>query len=181
MVAISEWLPNPAGNDTEGEWVELWNPGNMRQDLSGWKLVSGKSSFSLRGSIGSGEYLVLKRQDTKLSLPNQNGSLQLIAEKGILADSAGFTVTAPEGKSYQRTSGGNFFFALPTPGAPNSVAGTAMLHSRYGNLSFPPSGTANLLILAIGFGVMFSAALLFIIRSDGYFSKLIFGGDEAVR
>lgn len=181
MVAISEWLPNPVGKDTAGEWVELWNPGNTRQDLSGWKLISGKSAFSLRGDIEPGEYLVLKRQDTKLALPNQNGSLRLVTERGILADSAGFAITAPEGKSYQRTSGGNFFFAAPTPGAPNSVAVSAMLHSRYGNLSLPPSATANFLILAIGFGVMFSAALLFIIRSDGYFSKLIFGGDEAVR
>ncbi len=137
--------------------------------------------FSLRGEIGPGEYLILRRPDTKLPLPNQNAHLQLVTDKGVLADGAGFVITAPEGKSYQRTPGGNFFFAAPTPGAPNTVAETATLHSQYGNLSFLPSATANFLILAIGFGALFSAALLFIIRSDGYFSKFIFGDDEAVR
>lgn len=181
MVVISEWLPDPAGKDSEGEWVELWNLGSARQDLSGWRIISGKSEFSLRGTIGPGEYLVLKRQDTKLPLPNQNASLRLVAGNGAVADSASFIMTAPEGKSYQRAAGGNFFFASPTPGSSNGIAGAAMLRSNYGGIHSSPPGFINFLALAVGFGVLFSAVIWFIIKSDGYFSKLIFGGDEAVR
>src|SRR3989338_6477825 len=39
MVQISEWLPNPAGADAEGEWIELWNSGQESVPLQGWRLT----------------------------------------------------------------------------------------------------------------------------------------------
>lgn len=47
MTLINEWLPNPAGNDASGEWVELFNNGNAPVNLAGWiiKTSGGSTSF----------------------------------------------------------------------------------------------------------------------------------------
>ena len=70
MVLISEWLPNPAGKDTEGEWVELWNGGPQPVNLHGWVLQGGREKkFSLTGkTIGAGEYLLVKKPELKLKM-----------------------------------------------------------------------------------------------------------------
>lgn len=56
-VKINELIPDPAGTDTGQEWVELYNPGTVALDLSGWALVSGTSSFSKRVALPSGTIL----------------------------------------------------------------------------------------------------------------------------
>ena len=48
-IIISEAMPNPAGDDADGEWVELRNPGDGPVDLHGWILgdatVTGRYRF----------------------------------------------------------------------------------------------------------------------------------------
>lgn len=39
-VIITEFLPDPNGTDTFGEWFELYNPGTTDIDLSGWSIGS---------------------------------------------------------------------------------------------------------------------------------------------
>jgi hypothetical protein len=64
-VVINELIPNPAGTDTDQEWVELFNPGGQTIDLSGWVIASGTSTYSALAtlpaatSIPSGGYLVV--------------------------------------------------------------------------------------------------------------------------
>ncbi len=53
-IAINEIEADPAGADTDLEWVELYNPGGSDLDLSGWAIESGTSSFSSSGVIPPG-------------------------------------------------------------------------------------------------------------------------------
>lgn len=83
MIQISEWLPNPIGTDTQGEWVELYNSGPTAS-LVGWSLKIGSSSkFVFKsGEIGANSFLVLPRSEIKLTLRNFNESLYLMNPTG---------------------------------------------------------------------------------------------------
>jgi len=64
-VVINEFVSDPAGSDTDKEWVELFNTSNQDLDLSDWKLEGGASSYSTLASVPegtilySGEYLLI--------------------------------------------------------------------------------------------------------------------------
>jgi hypothetical protein len=45
-ISISEFLPNPEGKDSEGEWVELYNKGSSAIDLLGFELYDNYGSES---------------------------------------------------------------------------------------------------------------------------------------
>lgn len=84
MVFLNEWLPNPVGADTAGEFLEPYNGGAATVSLDGWsiKTENGKS-FSLGGrTIPPQGYLVLKHDATKLTLRNTDGRLSLYAPGG---------------------------------------------------------------------------------------------------
>lgn len=49
-VRINEVMSNPAGSDSDAEWIELVNVGTVDADLSGWMFRGGTSSG---GSLGS--------------------------------------------------------------------------------------------------------------------------------
>ncbi len=126
MVLISEFLPNPAGKDADGEWIELFNAGAEPADLNGWFLkdASGKS-FSLSGHrIAPADYLVLDSKTTKIGL-NNGGETLLLYQGSDLKDKAEFGGTAGEGMSVSRKIGENglggeaVFSSSPTPGRKN--------------------------------------------------------------
>lgn len=125
---ISEFLPNPVGKDTDGEFIELFNDGLKSINLSGWKIkdASGKTFTFKNQILGSGRYLTLPYQTTKITLNNDAETLYLYDTKGVLIDKASFSGTAPEGKSFIHPAigggGQNNQFVLsskPTPGKPN--------------------------------------------------------------
>jgi len=64
-IVINELIPDPAGADTDMEWVELYLPTGGPVDLSGWAVASGTSSYSSQGvlppgtTISSGQFLVV--------------------------------------------------------------------------------------------------------------------------
>lgn len=193
MVYVSEFLPNPVGRDTEGEWLELHNNGPEAISLDGWQIVtqSGKK-FSLSGrAIGGGEYLILPRSETKLALRNQNGSLFLYDGAGRLVDEAGFLGSAPEGKSFARAhydhdhdnddnhDNGVFIFTEPTPGALNAAVGVRIIRNIYplGRPLNPQIGGAEVLGLMVGTAVVLTALVMFVLKRNEDLSKLFFGRD----
>src|SRR3989344_6836268 len=96
MVVISEWLPNPAGNDAKGEWVEVLNIGYSPVDLTGWRLTAdGKKLFTLHGTLDPGAYLVVPRTESKLTLKNIDGRMALYDASGPLSGHATFFVASP--------------------------------------------------------------------------------------
>jgi hypothetical protein len=195
MIFINEWLPNPTGADTKGEFIELWNNGAGAVNLSGWILrADGKKKFKLSGPILAGGYLSLPRSETKLSLKNTDGELVLFDASGRQADRSAFEGSAPEGKSFNRVSYRDpgaqetmqqFIWGAPTPGAKNS----AKLMVGISDIQYPigiPLNTYRLnsfsvLGLTVFAGVIFAAILWYAMMHDEEISQLFFGRDEAIR
>jgi len=185
MVIISEWLPNPVGKDTEGEWIELFNNGSDSVGLSGWRVEAGKSKFYLKGEINSREYLLLKRQNTKLSLVNEDGKISLFNQSGKLVDSGSFFGLATEGKSYSRVESGNylnnnFLLSDPTPGGKNVFSNFLMNGSSY-SVGEPINRQMNFLeVGALSFltALIIAGLLVFLIQRNEDLQELFFGGDK---
>ena len=192
MVLISEWLPNPKGSDTAGEWIELFNNGSERVSLAGWKIqtANGKSFRFGNISIGGSKYLVLPRPQTKLAFKNSDEKVFLYDASGKLADQSAFLGTAPEGKSLARQRNGstsltinNFFWAQPTPGAENKFATAIVQSATYPvgqPLNAPASGFAFWEML-IGSSALLSFAILFIVKKHESLSYILFGTNPEIR
>jgi hypothetical protein len=109
LVMITEFIPNPAAvNDTEGEWLELYNTASFAVDLGGWKLKDdGSNSHTIQGSlvIGAGQYLVLGNNDqvstnggvavdykyTSYTLANSEDEIVLVSASGVEVDRVAYT------------------------------------------------------------------------------------------
>lgn len=121
-IYISEFLPNPEGDDGEGEWIEIFNSARQSVDLSGWTLDDGEGG-SKPYSIPSGtmideeSYVLFTREDTKLSLNNTNDKVRLFAPNKSLVDSIAYSKVL-EGKSYARLNG-RWTWTEPTSEEPN--------------------------------------------------------------
>ncbi len=176
MVYISEWLPNPAGNDAAGEWVELWNAGPDTADLSGWRLVAGTGKgHALQGvRLAAGERVVLHRKSTKLTLKNADGSIALISAAGAEADRVAFVGTAPEGKSANRGMLGRAFFADQTPGATNAQPSLALIGNsapEFGTVRIATPAVEVVLVGAVC-AMLFACAVIFIIKKNHALEEL---------
>jgi hypothetical protein len=121
-VTINEFLPNPVGDDSTTEWIELYNAGSVDVPLDGWVLsdVYGTvKNFSLSGkTITAGGYLVLYRSETMISLNNDTEQVKLVDPAGNVELSA-IVNNAVEGKSYALING-SWSVSDPTPGAANA-------------------------------------------------------------
>jgi Lamin Tail Domain len=157
---INEWLPNPTGSDTTGEWIEFLNSGVEPVRTSGAYFTTGTTKkYSLPDqTLGAGEYLVINRGALKFTLKNTDGGIFLYGADGTLLDQQAFIGSATEGKSFSRISTGQFLFEDPTPGeaniAPQSTAATAIVSEQY-TFGTPlhadhPLTTALFLALAVG-------------------------------
>ena len=126
-IIINEFLPNPEGTDSEGEWIEIKNGGLTSVDLSGWQLddsEEGSSPYLIPEgvSIEAGQYLVFYRQETGIALNNDGDSVRLLYPNGKEASSLSYSEYAKEGISYARDSKGNWFWTTtPTPGEENVI------------------------------------------------------------
>ena len=198
MIFINEWLPNPTGSDTKGEFIELWNNGNAPVNLSGWVLeTDNKKKFKLPGLIRANAYLLLPRSETRLSLKNTDGALSLYNSVGQLVDHSAFEGSAPEGESFNRVNYSTynnssiystiqqFVWGKPTPGAKNN----ASAEIGVSNIAYPAGISLNASRLSwfsvFGFaalaGVIFAAVLWYSVRKDENISELFFGGNKSFR
>ena len=189
MVFISEWLPNPAGPDTAGEFVELYNSGATAVPLGGWALKTEKGkTFSLGGrTIAARSFLVLKKGATKLTLRNTDGGLSLYAPGGALADSAAFAGTAPEAKSFSRVDYGagpatHFTWAAPTPGAANIMFTIAVATSsdQYGVALNPQFTSGDFFAIMVGTAALVAALIRHVITRHEDLSKLFASRNEGI-
>jgi hypothetical protein len=182
MIFINEWLPNPTGPDTDGEWLELFNAGAAAVNLSGWRIENGSGKGVKLGDlqIGPRGYLVLYRKDTKLTLRNRDETLSLYNAQGELQDRAEFLGGAPEGKSVSRI-GNDFLVTEATPGAANAFQRVEVA-ANPNPLGVPLNrqlASADVLALSLGVGVLITAAVFFGIKQYDYLSQLLFGRNEA--
>ena len=119
---ISEFLPNPVGKDTEGEWFELFNDGSAQINLKGWviKDASGKKfTFPKETPVEPGAYLKINYSESKISLNNNGEMLFLYDFSGNLIDKMEYQGKAPEGQSLIWQGDELVFTESPTPGQIN--------------------------------------------------------------
>jgi len=82
-VLITEFLPNPEGDDNEGEYIEIFNPNSERLNLIGWQIddIEGGSKpyyFDSDLFIEEKGFLVINRTDSGLALNNSYDQVRLI-------------------------------------------------------------------------------------------------------
>lgn len=122
-VIINEILSNPIGNETEGEFIELYNKSEAPASLALFTLrdasKTGLYTFPTGTSIAGKDYLVLMRSISKLSLNNSNETLSLFDTSGTLIDSVQYE-KSKEGVSQNRV-GSTLRGGIPTPGRSNEL------------------------------------------------------------
>ncbi len=126
-VTVTEFLPDPVGDEAAGEWIELHNVSDQLVDLCGWSVddaQGGSKPFRLQDrSLFPGEYVLLPRSESKITLNNGKDSVRLIAPlpnggTGVLLDVS--FESAMEGESYALREDGEWLWTpRPTPGALN--------------------------------------------------------------
>jgi len=114
---ISEFYPNPPGNDNGQEFVEIYNPNDEIIDLNGFILEIGKKKIKLSGRIEPEEYFVITNKDYNFSIRNKGEELNLYFNQDKIF-SISYQGQASEGKSFSRFEDG-WQFTEPTPGKEN--------------------------------------------------------------
>jgi len=91
-IEIVKIIPNPAGNDSENETIEIKNHSVKKADLAGWKITTGSGDkmynhpISDGTNLDSGEVKTITRKISKFTLNNKSGKVQLISPDGKIAD-----------------------------------------------------------------------------------------------
>lgn len=123
-IHVSEFLPNPTGDDGELEFVEIYNSSALPIPLSGWIINTGTTSiFSIPVDIiiGAGEYLAFFSSVYDISLSNSSDHIKLVRPDSIVQDDISYT-TSKEGYSYNRLANGTYEQSFtPTANASNSI------------------------------------------------------------
>lgn len=126
QVVINEVLPNPVGDDTGNEWLELYNAGSATVDVSGYKLKDASDHIQeiTSGSISAGGWLQIFSQGS-FSL-NNTGVETVSLYNSVSSDPINiFQYTdSTEGKSWGRIpDGGDIASQIldPTPGETNHL------------------------------------------------------------
>ena len=97
-IIINEIIPNPEGSDDQ-EWIELYNPNDQNINLQNWTINDITSSFTLNSTIESKNYLLIKREKSKIALNNSNEELQLFDCQNNLINELSYSKSF-EGQSY---------------------------------------------------------------------------------
>ncbi|MFZ2299576.1 MAG: lamin tail domain-containing protein [Candidatus Moraniibacteriota bacterium] len=86
-VRITSLMPNPAGNDTDNEWIIIENRGKKEVNLKGFGIATGWKNLS-NHPIRE-DFLIKPKKEAKLTratslftLPNQKGKIELRAPDG---------------------------------------------------------------------------------------------------
>jgi PKD repeat protein len=145
-IIINEFLPNPDGEDADGEWIELYNSGEQEVNLLNWQLddtVGGSKSYQFSESISikPRAYYLVNREDSNLALNNGSDEVRLFDLLGRLADDVSYS-SAKEGLSYSRDVRGRWQWSVPTPGKANQIIQLASQTKMAANKS-KVTATAN--------------------------------------
>ncbi|MFN3301759.1 MAG: lamin tail domain-containing protein [Patescibacteria group bacterium] len=129
-VVLNELLPNPKGDDSENEFIELKNLTDKEIDLDGWKLedkagtkfvISSKNFSSTK--IPAKGFFVIWRKDSKIALNNSGSeTIKLYQPNDNLIDLVSYSGNVAEDISYVRDEKNNWFWTTqPTPGEENII------------------------------------------------------------
>lgn len=128
-IIINEILPNPKGDDSENEFIELKNLNNFDVDLENWYLQDLSntkfvlSSKKISTKIPKNGFLVIYRKDSKIALNNTDKDcLKLFQPDGTLVDSVCYSGKVLEDVSFAKNQKGDFEWTEKlTPGTENII------------------------------------------------------------
>jgi len=126
-VIISEFMPNPLGEDEENEWIELFNQSDQIANLTSWQLddqEDGSSPFIFPANslIAPEQFLVIRRPISKISLNNDQDQVRLIYPDGSLATEVSYAGENEQGFSVAFDNLDYFWTKIPTPGSANIIS-----------------------------------------------------------
>jgi hypothetical protein len=114
LIKINEIFPNPIGDDTSDEFIELYNSGESEIDLTGWKLSDATTRKYVLTSddfpdlkLEPKSYLVIYRQESGIALNNTGDSVKLYQADDTLFAEVIYT-EAKEGQSWARKEDNTF-------------------------------------------------------------------------
>jgi len=144
-IVINEWLPDPAGSDTDQELVELVNPNDYAVGLAGWELsddLDVRHTFPTEAFIPAGGAVVIfdggEHGDVPgavvassglLSLNNSGDTLTLVAPGDVTVSTVTWT-DSTEGVSFNRSPDG-------------AADGEIVLHTELSSLPTSPGLRAD--------------------------------------
>lgn len=125
---LSELLPNPAApqTDADDEFIELYNPNEVRFDLSGYVLEVGTTTkhryaFLEGTALQSHAFVAFFAADTHLSLSNTTGQARLIDPVGTVLQESDAYGVAKDNQAWIFANGSWQWTTKPTPNAINVV------------------------------------------------------------
>jgi len=130
-VYINEFLPNPTEiPDGDYEFIEIYNGGDSSVDLTGWTLedeFGSTTTYTITGTINPGEFKLFWKNETGITLNNDEEGVWLKNSTGAVVDHFN-TTTITEGKSWARIPDGTGEWqeAVPTPGITNGGEDTTV-------------------------------------------------------
>lgn len=117
-LTLSELLPNPAGDDATGEWIEIYNPCDRSVDLS--RFLIDQYLIPSSTMIKPGEFRVFYRTVTGIVLNNTGGDkLNLSFPGGLSFDETSYIDSAKEDESWAFINNIWQWTERLTPGAAN--------------------------------------------------------------
>lgn len=97
-IRIASLVPNAVGNEIQNETATLVNSGPTSVNLNGWQLRDASENiWSISGSIGAGQQLLITRSGQPMSLNNDGDSVELVDAMGTVVDSGHYD-NAAEGQ-----------------------------------------------------------------------------------
>ncbi len=127
-VDITELLINPMApfTDANDEFIELFNPTDSPINLGGYTLRAGSKFHSYyvlpSTTLPSGGYAAFYSAQTKVSLPNTGGAVEVLDPAGMVVDVTPGYGAAPEGQSWARFDDGWHWTLQISPNQPNVLA-----------------------------------------------------------
>lgn len=122
---VNEWLPDPEGSDSELEFIELMNTGQVEVDIGGWKVddAEGSSSpYSIPAGtrVAAGGFISFTSAVTNISLSNSGDTVRLLDPNGAVQSTFTYA-SSHEGVSWNRLDDGQAESTTLTPGAANII------------------------------------------------------------
>jgi len=118
-LVLSELLPDPVGDDAQGEWVEIYNPNNQPVDLS--RFLIDQYLIPSNTKIAAAEYKVFYRTQTAVALSNGGDTVKLLFPGGLLLDEQNYTDSSVNLSWARKTNGSWAWTEKLTPGAANII------------------------------------------------------------
>lgn len=127
-ILINEFLPNPEGEDSELEFIEIKSFEKRNIKLFGYLIDDGEGgsapyNFKKEDSIEAGKILVLFRSKTKIALNNDKDSVRLLDPNRKAISIVAYEEKIIEGQSYNKNADGEFEWSeILTPGKENTIS-----------------------------------------------------------